>query len=250
MSPRAACRLSALGFPQVHDYVPGKVDWLARNLPVHGTGAGTPSIGRHLRHDVVTATPGDTVGKVHARVARSAHRFALVTSTEAILLGRLRGTTLASADPATAVVEVMEPGPSRCARTNPPPRCAPGWRTRTCAMRSSPTPTGVSSAPSTALTCRDHRSSSSGMSWLPALPCTDEASPAGHGGGVSAVRGDRTVRRGHGRGHLRLRAGVLVPQTRPERVPLGLPGRTPRRPRLLVGPIRASPRVWHRAWAA
>jgi hypothetical protein len=39
MSPRAACRLAALGFAEVYDYVAGKVDWLARNLPVEGTDA-------------------------------------------------------------------------------------------------------------------------------------------------------------------------------------------------------------------
>jgi hypothetical protein len=57
MSPRAACRLATLGFTQVHDYVGGKVDWLARNLAVHGTDADTPTLGRYLRDDVVTA-PG------------------------------------------------------------------------------------------------------------------------------------------------------------------------------------------------
>ena len=36
MSPRAACRLETLGFEHVFDYVPGKMDWLARNLPVEG----------------------------------------------------------------------------------------------------------------------------------------------------------------------------------------------------------------------
>ncbi|MER7433775.1 CBS domain-containing protein [Pseudonocardia alni] len=112
MSPRAACRLSALGFTQVHDYLPGKVDWLARNLPVEGTGVDTATIGRHLRHDVATAGPEDTVGEVRARIAHTAPGVALVTSTEGILLGRLHRTTLASLDPATAAVEVMEPGPS------------------------------------------------------------------------------------------------------------------------------------------
>jgi Mg/Co/Ni transporter MgtE (contains CBS domain) len=116
MSPRAACRLSAIGFTQVHDYVAGKVDWLARNLPVDGTSADSPTIGRHLRHDVVSATAEDTVGEVHDQITRSAHGFALVTSAEGILLGRLQGTALdtalASIDPATPVAAVMEPGPS------------------------------------------------------------------------------------------------------------------------------------------
>src|SRR3954463_5877370 len=33
LSPGAACRLEILGFEAVYDYVPGKVDWIARGLP-------------------------------------------------------------------------------------------------------------------------------------------------------------------------------------------------------------------------
>jgi rhodanese-related sulfurtransferase len=112
MSPRAACRLVALGFSEVYDYVAGKVDWLARNLPVEGTAADSPTIGRCLRFDVVTARPGEPLAEVRARVAGSPHSFALVTTDGGILLGRLRGATLADADPAQPVEAVMEAGPS------------------------------------------------------------------------------------------------------------------------------------------
>jgi CBS domain-containing protein len=112
MSPRAACRLATLGFSQTYDYAAGKVDWLARNLPVEGSDADRDTIGRHLRDDVVTARITDPIGEVRDRVAHSAHRFALVTTEGGILLGRLRGSTLDDADPAAAVAEVMEPGPS------------------------------------------------------------------------------------------------------------------------------------------
>ncbi len=112
MSPRAACRLAVLGFIYVYDYVTGKVDWLARNLPVEGTAADSPTIGRHLRGDVITARPDDSVAAVRARVSRSAHRFALVTTADGTLLGRMRAAALDDADPARAVVEVMEAGPS------------------------------------------------------------------------------------------------------------------------------------------
>ena len=37
MSPRAAWRLEAAGFSPVHDYVAGKADWLAADLPFEGT---------------------------------------------------------------------------------------------------------------------------------------------------------------------------------------------------------------------
>ncbi|OJY46369.1 CBS domain-containing protein [Pseudonocardia sp. 73-21] len=112
MSPRAACRLATLGFTQVHDYVLGKVDWLARNQPVAGTDADTPTIGQHLRHEVSTARPDEPVAVLRARVATSAHRFALVTTAEGTLLGRLRAAALDDGDPDRAVSEVMEPGPS------------------------------------------------------------------------------------------------------------------------------------------
>ncbi|MBW0116125.1 CBS domain-containing protein [Pseudonocardia abyssalis] len=110
--PRAACRLATLGFTQVYDYVPGKVDWLARNQPVEGTDADTPTIGRHLRHEVTTARPDELIAQVRARVARSAHRFSLVTTADGILLGRLRAAVLDDTDPTRAAGEVMEAGPS------------------------------------------------------------------------------------------------------------------------------------------
>ena len=112
MSPRAACRLATLGFTAVHDYVAGKVDWLARNLPVEGTDADTPTIGRHLRQEVVTARPDQHISEVRGLVARSAHRFALVTTEDGVLLGRLRAQMLDNADPTCPAAAVMQPGPS------------------------------------------------------------------------------------------------------------------------------------------
>ena len=37
MSPRAAWRLEAAGFGPVYDYMAGKADWLAADLPFEGT---------------------------------------------------------------------------------------------------------------------------------------------------------------------------------------------------------------------
>ncbi len=111
MSPRAACRLEALGFIEVYDYVGGKADWLAHNLPVEGDGAQTPTVGRFLRNDVVTCSPDDRVDGVRAGIEGSPYGFALVTSPSRVLLGRLRGSALKEALHAK-VEEVMEPGPS------------------------------------------------------------------------------------------------------------------------------------------
>jgi CBS domain-containing protein len=114
MSPRAACRLATLGFDHVYDYVAGKVDWLARNQPVHGSGAET-TIGGHLRAEVVTARRVETVAAVRDRLQASGHGFALVTTEDGILLGRLRAAALnglGAAAATTPVEEVMEAGPS------------------------------------------------------------------------------------------------------------------------------------------
>jgi CBS domain-containing protein len=37
VSPRAASRLDALGFPEVYDYAAGKADWGSYGLPIEGT---------------------------------------------------------------------------------------------------------------------------------------------------------------------------------------------------------------------
>jgi hypothetical protein len=75
---------------------------LARNQAVHGTEAGSPRIGQYLRQDVVTARPDDLIGDIRERVGRSAHRFALVTTADGVLLGRLRSSALEQSDPAVS----------------------------------------------------------------------------------------------------------------------------------------------------
>jgi CBS-domain-containing membrane protein len=52
MSPRAAWRLEAAGFGPVYDYVAGKADWLAADLPFEGTAR---LAGMFTRRDVATA---------------------------------------------------------------------------------------------------------------------------------------------------------------------------------------------------
>jgi CBS domain-containing protein len=99
-----------LGFTEVYDYVPGKVDWLAHNLPVEGERPEAPIAGRVMRHDAVLCRPTDRICDVCELIARSPYPFALVTGDDGTLLGRAPSTAL---DPASErpIWEVAEPGP-------------------------------------------------------------------------------------------------------------------------------------------
>src|SRR5215467_4059166 len=55
MSPRAAWRLEAAGFGPVYDYLAGKADWLATDLPFEGTAR---LAGMFTRRDVATVAEG------------------------------------------------------------------------------------------------------------------------------------------------------------------------------------------------
>lgn len=112
MSPRAACRLETLGFTKVHDYGPGKVDWLAHGLPAEGTHADRPTAGGLARHDVATCSIQDTVGEVQHRIDASPYGFALVLSPAAVLLGRVRRSALETSAHGAGIESFMEPGPS------------------------------------------------------------------------------------------------------------------------------------------
>jgi CBS domain-containing protein len=118
LSPRAACRLATLGFEQVFDYTPGKVDWLARGRPVEGDKADEPRALDFARQDVVTCELSDSVGSVRERVAESAYGFAFVVA-DGVLMGRLRRAAL-EGSPDERAEAVMEPGPSTSRPDTPP----------------------------------------------------------------------------------------------------------------------------------
>jgi CBS-domain-containing membrane protein len=111
LSPRAACRLETLGFESVHDYVPGKVDWLARGLPTEGEQSSTPRVGRLARDDAATCRLGDPAERVHELIEGSPYGFCLVLAEDGTLLGRVRRSALKRGTGGTAE-EVMEAGPS------------------------------------------------------------------------------------------------------------------------------------------
>ena len=82
MSPRAACRLETLGFPDVSDYVAGKADWLAHGLPREGEKATERRALDLAADDVVTCGLEDRIGDVRARVAALRHGVAFVVTPD------------------------------------------------------------------------------------------------------------------------------------------------------------------------
>ena len=112
MSPRAACRLAAMGFTRVHDYVPGKVDWLAHGHVAEGTHADRLTAGSLARRDAVICSMDDQGSAVLERVAASPYGFALVLSPTDVLLGRVRRSALETARNGDRIEPIIEPGPS------------------------------------------------------------------------------------------------------------------------------------------
>ena len=90
--------------------MPGKVDWLASNLPVEGDRPYAPIAGRAMRDDAVRCRPTDRIADVLESIQGSPYPFALVTSNDGTLLGRAPASAL---DPASQrpVWDVAQPGP-------------------------------------------------------------------------------------------------------------------------------------------
>ena len=92
--------------------MPGKVDWLARNLPTEGDEADKARVGALARDDVVTCTLDTRASELRDAIEASPYGFALVVSSEGTLLGRVRSSKLADAADEATAEQVMQPGPS------------------------------------------------------------------------------------------------------------------------------------------
>lgn len=93
----------------MYDYVPGKIDWLARGCPTEGREAGRATAGRVAREDTATCGLADTVATARAHAAQS-RGVCVVVNSEGVVLGLMREAELSGADD-TLVSEAMHPGP-------------------------------------------------------------------------------------------------------------------------------------------
>lgn len=111
MSPRAACRLEALGFDQVYDYVAGIADWKAAGLPVEGSASGVQQVADATRPDLPTCNLEDTVGDIRSRTFAAGWDECVVVDCDGVVVGRLRDQAW-EADASATAEQVMESGPS------------------------------------------------------------------------------------------------------------------------------------------
>jgi CBS domain-containing protein len=100
-----------MGFSQVHDYVTGKLDWLAAGLPTEGTNAQVPRAGDVARKDVPTCRMDERIADVRTRAEEAGWDACVVTNDERVVLGLLRKKELHTGED-EQVERVMRPGPS------------------------------------------------------------------------------------------------------------------------------------------
>lgn len=111
MSPRAACRLEALGFERAYDYVAGIADWKAAGLPVEGAAPDVQRVADATRADIPTCRPQEAVGVIHDRTFEAGWDECVVVDCDGVVVGRLRDQAW-QADPSATAEQVMEVGPS------------------------------------------------------------------------------------------------------------------------------------------
>src|SRR5258708_35425372 len=111
MSPRAACRLTQLGFAPVYDYTLGKVDWIASGLPTVRAGQPGRRVLDALRRDVPTCAPGAPAGLALQQARAQGWDRCVVIAGQRVVVGILRANRVSASEQASAA-EVMQPGPT------------------------------------------------------------------------------------------------------------------------------------------
>jgi rhodanese-related sulfurtransferase/CBS domain-containing protein len=107
-SGRAAARLRTLGFSDVYNYQPGKIDWLSNGLPIEGRHADRLQLGDIARADVPTCHPDETIAEVRERVGD--WDVCPVVDQDDVLLGLLHAEALAK-EGHHQVAELMQEAP-------------------------------------------------------------------------------------------------------------------------------------------
>jgi CBS domain-containing protein len=100
-----------LGFREVFDYMPGKMDWLAYGLPVEKRAGGPPMVIERIERQVPTCGLKDSLREAKQRADKFGSSVCAVVNDRGIVLGLLREDAWKN-DPAVAAEKVMESGPT------------------------------------------------------------------------------------------------------------------------------------------
>ncbi len=111
MSPRAACRLTQLGFAPVYDYTLGKADWIAAGLTTVRAGEPSRRVLDAVRRDVPTCAPSAPAGAALQQALEQGWDRCVVVARAGIVIGVLRAGRISASEQAPAA-EVMQPGPT------------------------------------------------------------------------------------------------------------------------------------------
>src|SRR5713226_6030182 len=102
MSPRAACRLTQLGFAPVYDYTLGKVDWIAAGLPTSRAGQPRARVLDAVRRDVPTCAPGTPAGPALRQARAQGWDRCVVIAGQGTVVGILRAGRISASEQAPA----------------------------------------------------------------------------------------------------------------------------------------------------
>ncbi|MGH7764012.1 MAG: CBS domain-containing protein [Candidatus Dormibacteraceae bacterium] len=111
MAPRAAARLEAMGFREIHEYRAGKLDWLAAGLPTEGENSLRPRASAAAHPEVPTCRLDERLDEVRDRIKAAGWNAAVVVNEEQVVLGVLRSKDLEK-ELGLRVADAMRPGPS------------------------------------------------------------------------------------------------------------------------------------------
>jgi CBS domain-containing protein len=107
MSSRAAWRLEETGFGPVYDYVAGKTDWLAADLPFEGT---AQLAGMFTRREVATASEDTPAPEALRRLEARGFGPVVVLNQAGVVMGAVHRDRLESAAAATEAGALMRFG--------------------------------------------------------------------------------------------------------------------------------------------
>src|SRR5258707_2109278 len=98
MSPRAAWRLEEAGLGPVYEYVAGKADWLAADLPFEGT---AQLAGMFTRREVATASEDTSAQEALRRLDARGFGPVVVLNQAGVVMGAVHRDRVESAPAGT-----------------------------------------------------------------------------------------------------------------------------------------------------